>query len=112
MREKVGRIPKYYNGLEPTGRLIGDLLIPMLGQFEKGAEDNSKELIDSWPKLVGEKVAAMTKAVSYEKGVFLVKVQNSTLYSLLSDHEKPRLLKQMQDTFPHLKIKKILFRMG
>jgi predicted nucleic acid-binding Zn ribbon protein len=112
MNYKIGRVPKNYEGSEPTGRQIKDLLVPILHQVEKFVEDKSSELLEGWPKLVGEKIASMTKAVSCENGVFLVKVQNSTLYSLLSDHEKPRLLKQIQETFPHLKIKKILFRMG
>lgn len=109
---KIGRVPKYYEGLEPTGRQIKDLLVPILSQVERFAQDQPGELIKAWPKLVGEKVASMTKAISCENGTFLVKVQNATLYSLLSGHEKPRLLKQIQETFPHLKIKKILFRMG
>lgn len=109
---KIGRVPKNYEGLQPTGRHIKDLLIPILNQVEKFAQDKPSELIEAWPKLVGEKVASMTSAVSCDNGTFLVKVQNATLYSLLSGHEKPRLLKQIQETFPHLKIKKILFRMG
>lgn len=109
---KKGRVPRNYEGLEPTGRQIKDLLVPILTQVEQFAEDRPDELIRAWPQLVGEKIASMTKAVAYEGGAFVVKVQNSTLYSLLSQHEKPRLLKKIQEDFPHLKVKKILFRMG
>ncbi len=112
MSYKSGRVPKNYEGLHPTGRTIKDLLEPILDQVEKVTNDKPLKLIEAWPQMVGEKVARMTRAVSVENGVFLVKVQNSTLYSLLELHEKSRLLNMIQSAFPHLKIKKILFRMG
>jgi hypothetical protein len=112
MRNILGRIPKNYQGAQPTGRLIKDLLAPILEQVENSSHDKPEELIKAWPEMVGDKIASMTQAVSYMEGTLLVKVQNSTLYSLLSLHEKPRLLKKMQETFPHLKVKKITFRMG
>lgn len=112
MNYKLGRVPKYYEGSQPTGRTIKDLLEPILDQVEKVTHDKPMKLIEAWPEIVGEKVAPMTRAVSVENGVFLVKVHNSTLYSLLELHEKSRLLNMIQNAFPHLKIRKILFRMG
>lgn len=112
MSYKIGRVPKNYEGLQPTGREIKDLLDPILDQVEKVTNDKPGKLLDAWPEIVGEKVAHMTRAVSLENGVFLVKVHNSTLYSLLELHEKSRLLNMIQSAFPHLKIRKILFRMG
>lgn len=112
MGYKIERVPKNYQGLEPTGRQIKDLLVPILEEVHHVVQQTPNQLIDAWPTFVGEKVASMTKAVSIEGGVFLVKVQNSTLYSLLSQHEKPRLLKIIQETFPSLKIKNIVFRIG
>ncbi len=112
MSYKIGRVPKNYEGIQPTGRSIKELLEPILDQVEKVTNDKPGKLIEAWPEIVGEKVARMTRAVSLENGIFLVKVHNSTLYSLLELHEKSRLLKIIQDAFPHLKIRKILFRMG
>jgi hypothetical protein len=112
MRNVLGRIPKNYQGAQPTGRLIKDLLAPILEQVENSTQDRPQELLKAWKEMVGDKISTMTQAVSYMDGTLLVKVENSTLYSLLSLHEKPRLLKQMQEAFPHLKVKKITFRMG
>ncbi|MBM3191488.1 MAG: DUF721 domain-containing protein [Chlamydiae bacterium] len=108
----LGRVPRNYEGLQPTGKQIKDLLGSVLQQVEKCVQDRPDELIGAWPSMVGEKMASMTQAVSFVEGTFLVKVHNATLYSLLSQHERPRLLKQMQEKFPHLKVKKITFRMG
>lgn len=109
---KIDRVPKNYQGLHPTGRQIKELLIPILTQMDQFAQDKPSELIEAWPNLVGEKIASMTKAVSYIKGTFLVKVDNATLYSLLVQHERHRLLQKIQEDFPHLKVRSILFRMG
>lgn len=111
-KSKLARVPKNYQGLHPTGRQIKDLLAPILDEMNQFAENRPHELMEAWPSLVGEKIAAMTKAVSYTKGTLLVKVENATLYSLLVQHEKQRLLHCMQAAFPHLKVKNLLFRMG
>lgn len=108
----IGRVPKNYEGVKPTGREIKDLLQPLLDQVDERHRQQPTALLTAWPDMVGEKIAGMTKAVSIEKGVFLVLVQNSTLHSLLSTYEKPRLLKKIQETFPQLMIKTIRFRLG
>lgn len=108
---KIKRIPKNYEGLEPTGREIKDLLGPILYNIQQTTHHSPKELLDYWPKLVGEKVASMTQAISIEEGNFFIKVKSSTLYSLLSQ-EKPRLLKKIQETFPQFKVKKLVFQIG
>lgn len=112
MSEKKGRTPRNYSGLEPPGKQIRDLLPSILEGFEKRVVHSPDELLLAWPKLVGEKIAPMAQAVSCSSGTLVVKVANATLYSLLMQHEKERLLKQIQIQFPHLQIKKILFRMG
>jgi len=108
----MARIPKNYQGQDPTGRQIKDLLVPILGQLSQCVEDNPQELLKAWPQLVGEKIASMTHAVSVNQGIFLVKVDNATLYSLLVQHERQRLLKKIQEMFPQLKVRSLLFRMG
>jgi hypothetical protein len=110
--KKIERVPKNYQGLQPTGRQIKDLLGPILSQMDQLADDKPHELIEAWPELVGEKIASMTQAVSYSKGTFLVKVNNATLYSLLVQHEKHRLLQLIQERFLHLQVRNLLFRMG
>lgn len=112
MSYTIGRVPKNYEGVQPTGREIKDLLVPLLDKVEETLKQNPRALIEAWPEIVGPKIAEMTKAVSIEQGSFLVLVQNSTLHSLLSTYEKPRLLKKIQETFPQLRIKTIRFKLG
>ena len=108
----IGRVPKNYEGVKPTGREIKDLLDPLLEQVEARVKQQPTALFEAWPQIVGPKIAEMTKPVSIDKGVFLILVQNSTLHSLLSTYEKPNLLKKIQDTFPQLMIKTLRFRLG
>lgn len=111
MAQRIDRVPKNYQGQDPTGRQIKDLLVPILGQLSQCVEDNPQELLKAWPHLVGDKIASMTHAASLTNGVLLVKVGNATLYSLLVQHEKQRLLQRIREVFPHLKVKTLLFRM-
>ena len=73
-------------------------------------KENSTHLI--WREVVGEKIARLTQVIELNEGVLKVKVDNSTLYSLLVEHEKQRLLKILQTRLPKLKIKNLLFRIG
>lgn len=75
--------------------------------------DNRPDLIlAAWTEVIGETFAPMTEAISFYQGVLTIKVKNSTLYSLLSQHEKNRLLKNLREKFPRTEIKTIHFRLG
>ena len=54
----------------------------------------------------------MTKVISFEKNILYVEVKSSTLYSILSLHEKERILKLMQEKFSKEVIKNIIFKIG
>ena len=64
-------------------------------------------ILASWPEIIGSKLAPMTKAISFEAGILYIKVNISTLYSLLSQHERGRLLKCLRDRFPAVEFKNI-----
>lgn len=66
----------------------------------------------SWPQIVGEKLAKQTRAVSFQEGIMVVNVMNSTLLSLLAQHEKQRILKHLREKFPNTEIKNVIFKMG
>lgn len=112
MLKKLTRTPKNYDGCEVTSQRLSDVLSHVL----KGITDTHQERPDlvlaAWPSIVGEKLAPMTQAVSFFEGVLVVKVKNSTLYSLLCQHEKARLVKALKAKFPKVYIKAIHFRMG
>lgn len=89
-----------------------DLLPKVLGQIGALHRDRPDLVVAAWPEIIGEKLGPMTQAVGFEKGVLTVKVRNSTLYSLLSQHERGRLLKCLREKFPSIEIKNISFRVG
>lgn len=69
-------------------------------------------ILAAWPKIIGPSLSPMTQAVFFESGILTVKVSNSTLYSLLVQHEKTRVLQVLRETFPGVEIKNIVFRLG
>jgi len=106
------RTPKHYDGSLSTSKRIGPLLAQLLQQLscQGGAEEG--RVLAAWPEVVGERVSPMTRALSYRSGVLRVSVSNSTLYSLLVEHEKPRLLALLKEKLPKINLQNIRFQMG
>jgi hypothetical protein len=105
----VKRTAKHYNGSLPTSKQLADLLPEALSAIREKAGEPTEEIFSFWPQLIGEKMAPLTEPVSYIEGVLTVKVKSSTLYSLLSVHERPRLLKQLREKFS---VRNLVFRVG
>ncbi|MES2274192.1 MAG: DUF721 domain-containing protein [Chlamydiota bacterium] len=103
------RTPRNFNGIENPGKKIEDLLPEILSEIRRKAKDPREEIFQFWFELMGEKMAPMTEPLSIYDGVLTVKIKSSTLYSLLCQHEKPRLLKRLNEKFS---IRNILFRVG
>ena len=101
------RVPRNYNGTHLPGRQIRDLLPELLGEIGRKSGDIRSDVFRFWSELLGEQMASMTEPVSLIDGVFTVKVKSGALYSVLCGHEKPRLLKRLQEKFP---IRTIVFR--
>ena len=112
MTKNKYRTPKNYDGTEPTGRQIRHLLPNFLNEIGEIYKERPDLVLVGWVEIIGDKLAPMTEAVSFESGVLTVKVKNSTLHSLLSQHEKARLLKSLKDKFPSVTIRNIMFRIG
>lgn len=109
----MGRInPKGYDGQIPTGKTLSKLLPRMMKKVAARYDDRPDAILKMWPEIVGSTLAPQTRAVSFQEGVLLVHVANSTLLSLLACHEKTRILKHLRAKFPKLEIKTILFKMG
>lgn len=106
------RIPKNYQGRAPTGRLIQNLLPEILESFEKVFDKHGDLVIDMWPEVIGERLAPMTKAVAFVDGTLKVKVNNSSLLSLLEMHEKKKLIESLRKKLPSIKIINIHFSIG
>ncbi len=106
------RTPKNFDGIEPTGKQIDRLLSKILNDIGKQAGQQGHEVMRVWGALLGPKFENLTEAVAMQDGVLTVKVKSSTLYSLLCQHEKPRLLARLREIFPLVTIRDIVFRIG
>ena len=89
-----------------------DILPGILHQIGEVYEVRPDLILATWPELIGPRLASMTRAVSFVDGVLTVKVKNSTLHSLLNQHDKPRILRLLRSRFPKVDIRNILFRIG
>lgn len=105
----VYRTPKHFDGTKRPGLKIDELLPSLLAEITKKTADPKDAVFQEWFMLVGEKMAPFTQPVSLKEWVLTVKVKSSTLYSLLCQHEKPRLLRGLQKKFP---MRDLVFRAG
>jgi len=91
---------------------LKDLLPKMLDRIMALQRDRPDLICAAWVEVIGEKLAPMTKATAFKEGILTVKVANSTLYSLLMQQERARLLALLRKKFPGAGIKNIHFRIG
>lgn len=105
----VRRASRYYDGTDIPGKKIADLLPKILLKIQAHSENEKEAIFDLWSSLLGVKIAPLTEFVSLRDQVLTIKVKSATLYSLLCQHEKARLLKQLQEKFP---IRDLIFRIG
>ena len=112
MRNAGFRTPKNYNGTQPTSRHVADLLSSALSKLSSSCQERPDLLLAAWPEIIGPKHASMTQAVSFCEGILTVKVKNSTLHSLLSRHDKFRILASIKQRFPKVNIQNIVFRIA
>ncbi|MGK5593830.1 MAG: DUF721 domain-containing protein [Parachlamydiaceae bacterium] len=110
--KKLPRTPKNYDGQKLTTHKISDVLPCVLEQITEHFSDRPDLVLAAWPDVIGPQLASMTRAVSFKDGVLLVVVRNSTLYSLLNQNDKPKILTILRKKFPKIEIKTILFRIG
>ena len=91
---------------------MADLLPAVLAKIGGSYQQRGDLVLAAWPTIIGPKLATMAQAVSFVDGVLCVKVKNSTLLSVLSQHERQRLLNMLRGKFPDIEIKNIYFRIG
>ena len=106
------RTPRYYDGNLPTGKKLKDLSSNILFELKANSQSKIFLLLREWPEIVGRKISLYTKAESFVGGVLTVHVKNSTLLSLLAEHEKYSLIKKLKQKFPEITIKDIYFKIG
>jgi hypothetical protein len=112
MAKGYRRTPKDYDGTQNTTHSVRGLLPFVLDKIGEAYKDRPDLILAAWPDIIGPRLAGMTQALSFEEGVLVVKVKNSTLYSLLSQKDKPSILYNLRLKFPKVPIKNVLFRIG
>lgn len=112
MTRQARRTPHNFDGTGVTTHRFGDLLTRVLNAVSENYQERPDLILAAWPSIVGQNLAPMTQAVSFVEGVLTVKVKNSTLHSLLSLHDKPRILQNLRQKFPKIAIHNIVFRIG
>jgi hypothetical protein len=103
------RTPRNYDGTYLPGKNLNDLLPRFMAEINQKKEEPREKVFKEWLDILGEKMGSMTEIISFLDGILTVKVKSSTLYSLLCQHEKPRLLRLLQKKFS---IRDIKFRIG
>jgi len=106
------RTPRNYSGIANTSHNLYELLPNILKRIGRSYSNRLDLIMLSWPEIIGPKLAKMTRVVAYENAVLLVCVSNSTLYSLLVQNYKPKILRDIKRCFPDLKIKDIKFKIS
>jgi hypothetical protein len=106
------RTPKNYDGTQVTTHRVCDLLPQVLEKIGEVYQDRPDLILAAWPDIIGSKLAPMTQAVSFIEGVLVVKVKNSTLHSLLRQHDKQKVLDKLRKKFPKVEINNVFFRIG
>lgn len=103
------RTKRHFDGISPTGKKISDLLPQVLADIGRKTGVTQEAVFELWFSLMGEKMAPLTQPISLKNGVLTIKVKSATLYALLCQHEKTRLLNALQAKF---QIQDVVFRIG
>lgn len=112
VKKKFGRTPKNYDGTAITTHHLTEILPVVLSRVDDLYGERPDLVIAGWPDIIGPELSSMTEVKGFYDGVLEVRVKNSTLYSLLNQHDKPKLLQKLKQKFPKHSIKNIFFRMG
>jgi hypothetical protein len=112
VKKCISRTPKNYDGTAVTGHNFDNVLSVVLSRIRERCQERPDMVLNAWPEVIGQKLAGMTRAISFVDGVLTVKIANSTLHSLLSRHDKARILAALRKMFPKVKILNIVFRIG
>ena len=111
-KTKYCQTARNYDGTAVTTHRVAELLSGALAEISGWHQDRPDFLLCSWPEIIGPRLAGMAQAVSFVEGVLTVRVKNSTLHSLLSRHDKYRLLAVIREKFPKIQITNILFKIA
>lgn len=87
---------------------VGDLLPSLLGRLGLERRFNEQKVLTLWPSVVGDELAARTRATRVEGGVLYVHVDHGAWMQELHFMEK-ELLRRLRAQAPGVTLKKIQF---
>ena len=105
-------VPKNYDGIKPTGRLVESLLDTTFKKISASFDARPQNIFAIFLGLINEQFRPLVKPVFFADGKLIVKVKNSTLLSILTSQEKGRLLHNLRDQIPSVPIQDIVFQIG
>lgn len=112
-RRKYQRTPFGYDGPGITSHTLQEFLPRLTQRLECVYHAHPNLVIETWPKVVGEVLAPMTRATAFVDGVLRVTVKTSTLLSVLSNPvDKQRIMAALCERLPGLVIENIVFKIG
>ncbi len=91
---------------------LRELLPSFLKKMGARYSQRPDQVIAAWSEVIGPTLAPMARATTFVDAVLEVRVQNSTLLSLLSGPEKLVLLKKLRQRVPEATIQGISLRLG
>ena len=103
------RTRRNYVGTQPTGKKISDLLPDILDGLKQRQGVSDRDVFAFWFSLIGPKMGPFTQPISFKNRVLTIKVKSATMYALLCNYEKPRLLDAMRAKF---QVENLIFRVG
>lgn len=86
-----------------TNKSLQHLLQKFLSQIQTSEESEKERVFKLWFAILGDEFSKYTKPLSFDKGIFIVRVESSSLYSLLCTYEKTRLYQELRKHVPHLR---------
>jgi len=87
---------------------LGELLPSILGKLGLDQRFKEQQVLNLWPMVVGEELAARTKATKVDRGVLYVHVDHGAWMQELHFIEKD-LLRKLRAQSPGVVLKKIRF---
>ncbi|MCH9610024.1 MAG: hypothetical protein S4CHLAM81_10750 [Chlamydiales bacterium] len=93
-----------------TSKHIRDVLPNVMSNIGKVFKDRPDLIVEAWPEVVGSRLAPQARAVAFADGFLQVRVQNSTLLSLLTQ-DRSRIVQNLRAKFPKTTIKSVVFRL-
>jgi hypothetical protein len=108
MTKKFSRIPKNYDGNQPTGRAIQGFLPQILEKLRQKKPSLEMAVFEAFNSALGSKMSSLATPLKFEEGTLFVKVKTSAMLSVMRQYEEVRVLSQIKKALPNVIIQRIM----